>query len=178
MSENKLGVKHNLSLSSRVWGELKLRAVQEKTTVSELVAYVLGRFFSDPPKKIKVSRYQSRKNTDGEREGRTVYIPDSVWLPIEETAKQGRFSVTYLVDVLVKDYLGIEQIDRGPGDISDTMEGQARLTREGGTSQNNEQISIPQEEETSRYLKVGDTIFDLGEDAVSLDLKTGKVTRR
>ncbi len=163
MSEKKLGVKHNLSLSTRVWGELKLRAFQENTTASELIAYILEQFIANPPEKIKLSRYQSRKYKEGSRAGRTVYIPDPVWLPVEDIARQARFSVTSLVDVLVKDYLGIKP----PDDDSDETPGKI-----------DNPAQIGQSENPSRYLKIGKTMFDLGDEALSLDLKTGKVSKR
>lgn len=163
MGEKKLGVKHNLSLSTRVWGELKLRAFQENTTASELIAYILEQFIVNPPEKIKLSRYQSRKYNEGSRSGRTVYIPDSVWLPVEGIARQGRFSVTSLVDVLVKDYLGIEPSD---GNASETPR------------EVDDPAQVSQPANPSRYLKIGKTMFDLGDEALSLDLKTGRVTKR
>lgn len=154
MSEKTLGAKHNLSLSTRVWGELKLRALQENTTTSELIAFILKRFLTDPPSKINASRYQLRGSGEGKRSGRTLYLPDAIWFPAVAAANQGGYSITNLVDLLAKEYLGLATLERDPQGESEPEPGSA-----------------------ARYVKVGGTTFDLGENPFNLDLKTGEMTR-
>ncbi|MHC1733381.1 MAG: hypothetical protein AB9888_15290 [Bacteroidales bacterium] len=135
---NKEMGRHNIYLSHQVWGALKIRSFDERSDASTIINYVLERFLKTPPINLQVFHYRPREEEG--RQGRTVYIQTQVWVAIEEKAKQGKFSISSLIETLLSIYLGLVESD--------------------------EEEPTPT---ANRYLKVGDTIFDLGENPIRID---------
>lgn len=97
--------RHNVNLSRRVWGELKLRSFQEGMSASELVAYVVERF-TQGYHALRLPRYQPRGD-DEDRLGRTVFFPAEVWQQAQKRASQSGTSISGLIEYLLKQYLGM-----------------------------------------------------------------------
>ncbi len=106
MAESKEQERHNINLSRRVWGELKLRSVQESASASELIAYVVEKYNPEDPSLAGMSRYQPRGSNE-DRLGRTVFFPPATWKKAQALAAQNGISVAGLIDYLLKKYLGI-----------------------------------------------------------------------
>ena len=140
--------KHNLYLSRQVWGELKARAFQENASASEIITYLLSDFLKARPADLNLPRYQPRMVEDGveQRKGRSVYVPARLWQAVQDMADRQHFSVTGLVESLLKNYLGLLAPD---------------LPTDEGSP-------------TGRYIQIGDKLIDLGENPQRIDLKSGK----
>lgn len=133
-----------------------MRSIQENTTASELIAYQIEQYLSGRVHVPELSRYQAYRSGEGLRRGRSVYIPDAIWQQVEVKAQQGGFSVTNLVDALIKIYLGFLQEEDVPPQTAAVVDPVVPNTI------------------AERYVRVGDKTFVLDENASSLDLKTGE----
>ena len=136
--------KHSLYISRSVWEELKIRSVQEHRDASKIITSLLSDFINEHPVVSYIKRYQPRLDEalPGERASRSVYIPQPIWEKIRRQAEVGNYSITGLVDDLLKSYLGLLPVKE-----------------EGGEMQ----------VDPTRYLKLGNTTFDLGENPIHVD---------
>jgi hypothetical protein len=139
-------VRHNIYISHQTWGALKLRAFQERSTATLLIDYVVKRFLKEPPARLQLAGNRAH-NSDEDRLGRTVYFEPQVWDAVQAIAQSGKFSVASLIEALVSDYLGLTP----PQEFHTPIQG-----------------------ETIRYVRVGGTTFDLGENPTIFDANTGK----
>jgi hypothetical protein len=137
--------KHSLYISRPVWEELKIRSAQEHRTASEIITSLLSVFIREQPAVPHIKRYQPRleEMPPKERASRSVYIPQPVWENTLRLAAAGNYSITGLVDDLLKCYLGLLPVGEGNGEV---------------------------QVDPVRYLKVGGTTFDLGEKPIHIDL--------
>jgi hypothetical protein len=141
-------VKHCVYISRYVWGEAKLRSFQEMKSTSELIDYVLEQFLENLPNKMDVPRYRSH-NRDEYRLGRSIYFRPNAWDAVQEIAKREKFSVAALIEDLLIHYLGLEPVMEN-GD--------------------NETTQI----DSHHFIQSGGLTYDLGENPVKIDWKTGK----
>ena len=141
--------KHSLYISRSVWEELKIRSVQEHRDASKIITLLLSDFINKQPTTVHIKRYQPRLDDvlPKERASRSVYIPQPVWEKVLRLSTDGNFSITGLVDNLLKSYLGL---------LPDK--------EEGGETQ----------VDPARYLKLGNTTFDLGENPIHVDFNPQK----
>ena len=98
--------RHNINLSRQVWGELKLRAVQEGASASELIAFVIEKSLAGQETSTPLPRYQPRGDSS-DRSGRTVFLPTLVWKAAREQAAQQGTSVSAWIDYQLRVYLGL-----------------------------------------------------------------------
>jgi len=141
--------KHSLYISRTVWEELKIRSVQEHRTASEMIATLLAAFIREQPAAPQLKRYQPRLEDPipGERTSRSVYVPAGIWDKTLELSAAGHYSVTGLVDDLLKSYLGLLPVVSA-----------------------GEQLPY---DSSTRYVMMGGNTFDLGESPIHIDLGAG-----
>jgi|WetSurMetagenome_2_1015567.scaffolds.fasta_scaffold67343_2 hypothetical protein len=152
MNEKARGQRRNISLSSMIWGELKRSAFHQGSSASGVICDALQRYLDERPGIPTNRQYKSRHAGEGEVIGRTVYIPDSIWGPTRQAAESAGVSVAFLVDVMLKDQLGL-----------------------GPLAARKEETDEQKEEPAARYVQVGNKRIDLGENPMTLDLSTGEV---
>jgi hypothetical protein len=141
--------RHNVNLSRQVWGELKLRAFQERISASELIAYLVKKNAKVDLSTSTFSRYQAR-DPDDDRMGRTVFFPSEVWEQVKNLAARNSTSVSVLIDYLLKVYLGL--LEKQEKESSEPPSGKAVL--------------------------VGNERVYLGDNPIEIDLKTGNTTKQ
>jgi hypothetical protein len=157
-----LGRHHSVSLSDMIWAELKVYAAKQRSTASELIAFALKHYLDERPP-LKAGRYQSRQAGEGPKACRSIYIPDELWNATQAAAKENGFSLTVLIDLLLKAELG--------------------LTPAGGEFPSTITYEMPDEHKTAepptshRYLRVGEKLIDLGENPLTIELATGQIRR-
>ncbi len=137
--------RHNVNLSRQVWGELKLRAVQEGMSASELIAYVAEKRVKGESSR-SFSRYQER-DPDDDRLGRTVFFPEGAWKQVQEAAARYETSASALIDYWLRLYLGLI-----PEDYPIT----------------------PETMRAENTVRVGEERVYLGDHPVKIDLQPGK----
>ena len=106
MTESNQLERHNINLSRQVWAELKLRAVQESASASELIAYVVEQFSGEYAAGVHIPRYQPR-SPDEDRLGRTVFFPAETWQKAQDLSARNGTSIAGLIDFLLQRYLGM-----------------------------------------------------------------------
>ncbi len=140
--------RHNINISIQVWGELKHRALLERTTASELAAYAVEKIIENGQTKIELpGRYQSR-DSDESKQGRTVFFAPEIWARTEELASRNDVSVSGVIDFALKQYLGI------------------------GGSENTDEVG-ESKIDPANIVQVGDAQVYLGENPITIDLQRG-----
>lgn len=153
-------IRTNLYLSRRVWGLLKTRAFDERTTNSTLIDFVLREYLKNRNKDLQKAEVALHRKHDGgeDRKPRAVYIDPVLWSQFQEQARVENVSAASLAESLLVDYLtgeGVEEPEAKP------------------EQQQTVQIK-PDERDPKRYVKVGDEVYDIGETPIIIDINKEK----
>ncbi len=97
---------HTLYLSDSVWGELKRRAVMERSDASKITDYVLRAFLKYMPV-VKLPQRRARVKTMERLSRRNLHLQKETWDRIAEVAQEKKFSVSGLIEFLLRRYLGL-----------------------------------------------------------------------
>ncbi len=138
--------KHNINISHQVWGELKVNAFHERSTASNIVNFLVEDFLRDPSRTDKVSGHRSH-DSDKDRLGRSIYFRPDLWQRLQDLSEKEKFSVASAIENMLIDYLG--------------------LADQGVTER---PVNNP---DPNRYVKIGNDVFDLGENPRIIDANTG-----
>jgi hypothetical protein len=115
----------------------------------------LSKFIGGEISGPRFSRYQKRiKGGDltlDLRTHRTVYLSDDIWEKSLALTAEGGYSITGLVEFLLKRSLGL---------FSD---------------EELEESNLPNLEDSNRFLTIGNDTFDFGEDAIHIDLQGKRI---
>jgi hypothetical protein len=153
-------IRTNLYLSRRVWGLLKARAFDERTTNSTLIDFVLRAYLKHRDKDLQKAEVSLHRKHDGgeDRKPRAVYIDPVLWSQFQELAKEVNVSAASLAESLLVDYLT----------GGDTEEPETK-------PEQREPAQIkPEERDPKRYVRVGDEVFDIGETPIFIDINKEK----
>lgn len=153
-------IRTNLYLSRRVWGLLKTRAFDERTTNSTLIDFVLREYLKNRNKDLQKAEVALHRRHDGgeDRKPRAVYIDPVLWSQFQEQARVENVSAASLAESLLVDYLtglGAEEPEAKP------------------EQQQTVQIK-PEERDPKRYVRVGDEVYDIGETPIIIDINKEK----
>lgn len=153
-------IRTNLYLSRRVWGLLKTRAFDERTTNSTLIDFVLREYLKNRNKDLQKAEVALHRKHDGgeDRKPRAVYIDPVLWSQFQEQARVENVSAASLAESLLVDYLtgeGVEEPEAKP------------------EQQQTVQIK-PDERDPKRYVRVGDEVYDIGETPIIIDINKEK----
>lgn len=153
-------IRTNLYLSRRVWGLLKTRAFDERTTNSTLIDFVLREYLKNRNKDLQKAEVALHRKHDGgeDRKPRAVYIDPVLWSQFQEQARVENVSAASLAESLLVDYLtgeGAEEPEAKP------------------EQQQTVQIK-PDERDPKRYVRVGDEVYDIGETPIIIDINKEK----
>ena len=152
-------IRTNLYLSRRVWGLLKTRAFDERTTNSTLIDFVLREYLKNRNKDLQKAEVALHRKHDGgeDRKPRAVYIDPVLWSQFQEQARVENVSAASLAESLLVDYLteGAEEPQAKP------------------EHQQTVQIK-PEERDPKRYVRVGDEVYDIGETPIIIDINKEK----
>ncbi len=149
-------IRTNLYLSRRVWGLLKTRAFDERTTNSTLIDFVLRQYLKKRDKDLQKAEVSLHRKHDGgeDRKPRAVYIDPALWSQFQELARTENVSAASLAESLLVDYL-IGQ---------DAEEPEAKPEQHVSVQKK------PEERDPKRYVRVGDEVFDIGETPIIIDV--------
>lgn len=153
-------IRTNLYLSRRVWGLLKTRAFDERTTNSTLIDFVLRAYLKNRNKDLpKADVALHRKHDGGEdRKPRAVYIDQVLWSQFQELARVENVSAASLAESLLVDYLVEEGFEEPEAKPEPQQKGQLK----------------PEERDPKRYVRVGGEVYDIGESPIIIDFNKEK----
>jgi hypothetical protein len=97
---------HTLYLSDSVWGELKRRAVMEKSDASKITDYVLRAFLKYLPA-VKLPQRRSRIKTMERLSRRNLHLRKETWDRVAKVAQEKKYSVSVLTEFLLRSYLAL-----------------------------------------------------------------------
>jgi len=97
---------HTLYLSDTVWGELKRRAVIERSNASKIADYVLRTFLKFTPA-IDLPRRRSRSRISERLNRRNLHLQVDTWERVVEIAQEKKYSISVLTEYLLRRYLGL-----------------------------------------------------------------------
>ena len=102
--------KHLVTLTDMVISKLKERAVIEGQSASEIIVYNLKEYLKTEDPSFSLPRYQERlsKESLDKRQPRTIYVPDSAWKSIQKICKKGGYSISGLIEYLIRKYLFLD----------------------------------------------------------------------
>lgn len=148
--------RHELYLTDTVWGELKVRALQERKSAGGIISFLLEWAVKNPEAIPALPRYQSRLDPQEfeQRKNRTVRgISEEVWARAVWIAESSTppFSISGLVENLLRNYLGLRQDEETEPDTA---------------SAENDDDQSPGLVRTGRYT------FDLGANPAEIDLSS------
>jgi len=152
-------IRTNLYLSRRVWGLLKTRAFDERTTNSTLIDFVLREYLKNRNIDLQKAEIALHRRHDGgeDRKPRAVYIDPVLWSQFQEQARVENVSAASLAESLLVDYL----IEEGAEET------------EGKPEQQPVQIK-PEERDPKRFIKVGNEVYDIGETPIIININEEK----
>jgi hypothetical protein len=101
---------HTLYLSDAIWGELKRRAVIERSNASKIADYVLRTFLKFTPA-IDLPRRRSRLRISDRLNRRNLHLQVDTWERVDEIAREKRYSISVLTEYLLRRYLGLAITD-------------------------------------------------------------------
>lgn len=143
-----------------MWGLLKTRAFDERTTNSTLIDFVLRAYLKNRNKDFQKAEVALHRRHDGgeDRKPRAVYIDPVLWSQFQEQARVENVSAASLAESLLVDYLtgeGAEESEVKP------------------EQQQTVQIK-PEERDPKRYVRVGNEVYDIGETPIIIDINKEK----
>lgn len=83
--------RRTLYIDAPVWTAIKIRALEEQRTISEVITDLLREFNYNPVTTIPLDRFQKKAEEEvlqKERDNRTVYILDEIWIITRAIAKK------------------------------------------------------------------------------------------
>lgn len=101
---------HTLYLSDTTWGELKRRAVMERSNASQITDYVLRSFLQFQPA-IDLPRRRSRSAIQERLNRRNLHLEKETWEQVASVAQARKYSISVLTEFLLRKYLGLEITD-------------------------------------------------------------------
>ena len=135
MSKTANLIRTNLYISRRVWGGLKSRAFQERTTTSDLIDFLVRKYLKDRRVQGEVTLHRKHDETE-DRKPRAVYFDPEVWTQLQARSNAETFSIASLVESLLVTYL--EEKEEVGADV------------------------VPEERDPNRYVRVGSEVYDIG----------------
>jgi hypothetical protein len=152
-------IRTNLYLSRRVWGLLKTRAFDERTTNSTLIDFVLRAYLKNRNKDLQKAEVALHRKHDGgeDRKPRAVYIDPILWSQFQELARVENVSAASLAESLLVDYLTGEDTENAEKLESQSEQGEPAQLK-------------PEERDPKRYVRVGDEVFDIGETPIIINM--------
>lgn len=150
-------IRTNLYLSRRVWGLLKTRAFDERTTNSTLIDFVLRQYLKKRDKDLRKNDVTLHRKHDGgeDRKPRAAYIDPVLWSQFQELARTENVSAASLAESLLVDYL-VGKEDAGEPAAKPEQHAPVQVK--------------PEERDPKRFVRVGDEVFDIGETPIIIDI--------
>lgn len=153
-------IRTNLYIARRVWGELKARAFQERTSTSKLIDFLARMYLKDRKVRGEVTLHRKHNETE-DRKPRAVYFEPDLWEQLQTLSIAENFSIASLVESLIVAYL--ENQEEAGADAAADAVAEAEPT--------DDQLK---ELDPNRYVKVGNAIYDIGETPIIID-STGQL---
>jgi hypothetical protein len=93
-----------------VWGELKRRAVIERSNASKVADFVLRTFLKFTPA-FDLPRRRSRTRISERLSRRNLHLQVDTWERVDEIAQEKKYSISVLTEYLLRRYLGLAITD-------------------------------------------------------------------
>ncbi len=133
-------IRTNLYISRRVWGELKARAFQERTTTSDLIDFLVRKYLKDRKVQGEVTLHRKHNETE-DRKPRAVYFDPDLWSTLQARSATENFSIASLIESLLVSYLENKEETEPENVLANAK---------------------PEERDPNRYVKVGEEVYDIG----------------